>query len=202
MTQGQVKIHGGVRFVGPDSEVSNLTLEIESIDPNSLSEGHVWYNTVEERVKYVESKNNQMTTRALANLDDLKADRQLVVMNGGSRSLVFGQPVYSALSGIDSASAGNSEKRTVIGLVCENEIGLNVEGRIQFRDVLSGTVSQWTEVTGSPTGLVPGQAYFLSVESGKLTYTPPTTEGQNICYVGRAISNTDLFVDIQRPIAL
>ncbi len=197
-----MKIHGGMRFVGNDAEVSNLTLEIETTDPALTHEGHVWYNTEEERIKYVESKNNQMTKRSLATLDDLNADRQNSAINAGSRSLVFGQPVFSSPSGINEATAGDSLKRNVIGLVCQDQIAVGVEGAYQFRDLLTGTIEQWNDVTNSSVGLIPNSQYFLSVESGKLTFTPPSVEGQSICFIGIAVSSTSLLINIQRPIQL
>ena len=197
-----MKIHGGMHFVGNDAEVSNLTLEIETVDPAMTHEGRIWYNTDEERVKYVESRNNQMAIKAVATTDDISSLGQTTAVNAASRSLVFGQPVYSTASGIDEATAGDSNKKNVIGLVGQAQIAVGDSGIYRYKDILTGTVEQWDVVTNSSVGLVPGADYFLSLELGKLTLTPPSTSGQFICCIGQAISPTELLINIQRPIQL
>jgi len=53
-------------------------------------------------------------------------------------------------------------------------------------------------VVGAISSATPGRRYYLS-PSGGLTVTVPTTPGQYIVEVGRAVSSTDLWVDVQAP---
>lgn len=51
-------------------------------------------------------------------------------------------------------------------------------------------------VVGAISGASPGQRYYLAAAGG-LTTTAPTTPGQYVLEVGRAVSATDLWVDVQ-----
>ena len=72
--------------------------------------------------------------------------------------------------------------------------------------VLVGTTAQWDAVvTGQTGGLTFNSLYFLDPTSpGKLTTTPPTTAGSGQCnvLVGRAMSTTELALNIRDPILL
>jgi hypothetical protein len=53
------------------------------------------------------------------------------------------------------------------------------------------------------SGLVAGTEYYLSAATaGLITATAPSTPGQYVVKVGRALSTTELMVDIERPILL
>jgi len=51
--------------------------------------------------------------------------------------------------------------------------------------------------------LVPGNTYFLSpITAGQITNVAPTTTGQYVVRVGRAVTTTKLDVEIELPILL
>jgi hypothetical protein len=63
-------------------------------------------------------------------------------------------------------------------------------------------LESWAEVTGSPL-LNPGTVYYLSaVAAGQITSTAPTTPGQYVVVVGRAVSSTALAIEIDSPVLL
>ena len=69
--------------------------------------------------------------------------------------------------------------------------------------VADGTNSK-TAVMGKVGGfenLTPGASYFLG-QDGRITTTIPTTVGQHIVKVGVAISDKELFVNIEEPIEI
>ena len=72
--------------------------------------------------------------------------------------------------------------------------------------MLIGTTAQWDAVvTGETGGLTFNSLYFLdSANVGKITTTVPTGAGTGVVntLIGRAISTTELELNIQQPILL
>jgi hypothetical protein len=65
------------------------------------------------------------------------------------------------------------------------------------------TLSDWTAATGGGALLVDGGRYFLSQGApGVITTVPPSGAGQISQYIAKAISTTEIFVQIARPIGL
>ena len=120
--------------------------------------------------------------------------------NGETSTIQAGQPVY--ISGTDTvmlaqANALNSSK--VFGLARE-DIAAGATGMIQVDGILE--LPDWTNITGS-AALTAGADYFLDPDNaGKLTVTPPTTSGNYLVFIGRAISTTAIEIEIARPIIL
>ena len=56
-------------------------------------------------------------------------------------------------------------------------------------------------VTGAISGATPGQRFYVGATGG-LTSVVPTTVGDFVVEVGRAVSATDLWVDVQSPIEI
>ena len=57
--------------------------------------------------------------------------------------------------------------------------------------VTEGSIERvdWTAVTGTAL-LTPGAVYYLGLTAGTLTSTAPTTTGQHVVAVARAVSST------------
>ena len=65
-------------------------------------------------------------------------------------------------------------------------------GFVQLDGILSGL-----------SGLTPGATYYLSATTaGSLTSTAPSAVGQTVVRIGKALSATELDINIQRPILL
>lgn len=115
-------------------------------------------------------------------------------------TIKIGYPIYMKATGhLDPAQADAAGPTQVIGLsISDANVGFActyiTEGTVERTD--------WTEVAGSAT-LVPGNTYFLSpTTAGQITNVAPSTLGQYVVRVGRAITTTKLDVEIELPILL
>ena len=135
-------------------------------------------------------------------LDAYTLDIDVVNMESGesSENIPAGAPVYVDSNGkVLRAQADSVTTSFVLGLARET-MSPGATGPIQTDGVLS--LASWADVTGSAS-LTPGARYFLDPDNpGKLTTTPPTTTGQTVVAIGKAISATDLEISIREPILL
>jgi len=120
--------------------------------------------------------------------------------NTSGSVVAIGSVVYSNNAGtFDLAQATALASAKVVGL-CKENISANVAGDIQTGGVLTLTEAQWDNITGGSGGL--DGSYFLSTVAGKLTNSAPTSSGQFVTYIGRALSSTDLLIEIANTIRL
>ena len=124
--------------------------------------------------------------------------------NSNSGAIVIGAPVYSPSAGnFDKAEANAGTTVEVIGLVADTSITNGTSGNVQTSGVVSATTGQWDTVAGTSGGLTAGTVYYLDpATAGKLTSTAPSTVGQYIVRVGKALSTTQLELAISQPILL
>lgn len=116
--------------------------------------------------------------------------------NDESGAIVICTPVYNdAADGVKKARANAGGTSGVIGLVKDASISNGVAGNIQLDGVLSATTTQWDAVFGTTGGLAFGTLYFLSSSvAGQGTATAPSSVGQYVVILGRAISTTELLL--------
>lgn len=114
--------------------------------------------------------------------------------------VIIGTPIYLKAGGnVDKAQANNAATKQVIGLCVQNALsGHSVqyftEGKIERAD--------WTPIVGTPF-LTRGALYYLNWETpGLLTGIAPTTSGNYVVAVGRAVTATTLDIEIQPSIKL
>lgn len=114
-------------------------------------------------------------------------------------TVAAGMPVYGVAgsTSVGVARGDTTAKARVIGIAkLGASSGFAVtylsDGRIELTD--------WTTVIGSAS-LTPNSVYYLN-PTGGLTSVAPTSSGVFLVEVGRAVSNTTLDVEIQRPILL
>lgn len=130
------------------------------------------------------------------------------VANGeASAALAFGMPVYASAADTVKRAQGNAKSTgAVIGLVYDASIAAAANGNIAESGVLVGTATQWdAAVTGQTGGLTFNSVYFLDTANvGKLTTTVPSGNGTGVVNtkIGRALSSTELELDIRDPILL
>jgi len=124
--------------------------------------------------------------------------------NNNAGTLVQGTPVYSVGNDtVDKAKADASATAPCMGLVGASTIAASAAGQICTGGILSLTTGQWDAAFGTGGGLTAGTRYYLSAGTAGLgTSTAPTTVGQYVVYLGRAISTTELNVQIGAPILL
>ena len=138
-------------------------------------------------------------------LDAIVAEVDVVSLtNNNASPIVIGAPVYTDVaSGVDLAQADASGTMEVLGLVAEVSIGAAASGTIQTDGILSATTTQWDAIAGTTGGLTAGAIYYLSAATaGELTETAPSTPGQFVVRVGKAISTTEMEISISQPIKL
>lgn len=124
--------------------------------------------------------------------------------NDNIAAIVIGSPVYTKSNGnVDLAQADAGATVEVLGLVRDASVAAAASGDMQTDGVLSATTAQWDAVAGTTGGLTAGSVYYLDpATAGKLTETAPTTGGQFVVRVGRAISTTEMEISIEPPILL
>lgn len=125
-------------------------------------------------------------------------------VNDELEAVVIGTPVY--VNGDDTvkkALADAISTSEIIGLVTDVSVAASDPARILTDGRLTATTAQWDAVTGETGGLTAGSVYYLDPSTaGKLTTTAPTTEGDTVVRVGKALSATVLEISIDRPILL
>jgi hypothetical protein len=124
--------------------------------------------------------------------------------NDEATPIVIGMAVYNdANDGVKKAQANAASTQRLLGLVAQTSIAAAATGTIILNGVLSATTAQWDAVTGDVGGLGFGTHYYLSpATAGFLTSTAPTVVGQYVLQVGRALSTTELMVEIQQSVLL
>jgi hypothetical protein len=128
-----------------------------------------------------------------------------VVTNGETATaIVIGMAVYaSAADTVKRGQANAKATSQIIGLGYDASTAAAGVGNIILGGILVATTTQWDAVASTTGGLAFGAIYFADPTTpGKLTSAPPTTVGQCITMVGRALSTTEMSVEINTPILL
>lgn len=134
-------------------------------------------------------------------LDWVKSVGFIGFENADTVTIDAGMPVVVFGEDAKRASAASFALAPVIGVVIQGAaptlyIVVDPYGELAL------TTAQWDAVTGQSGGLTPSAIYYLGLAPGTLTTTPPSSSGQLVCQVGRAMSATSLFVSPQVPIYL
>ena len=74
------------------------------------------------------------------------------------------------------------------------------DGYVKANVASAANATVYFDGTNTLTGLTVGSKYYLSATAGTVTTTIPTTTGHIYQYLGKAISTTELSVEIQEPI--
>ncbi len=124
--------------------------------------------------------------------------------NNNTGSIVIGSPVYNDGAGtVDLAQADALATVEVLGFVRDASIAAAASGAIQTDGILAATTGQWDTITGNTGGLTAGSVYFLDPDTvGKITKTAPTSTGDFVVRLGKAISTTEFEITILQPIEL
>ena len=124
-------------------------------------------------------------------------------LNGSGTTAVIGNPIY-AHSAVDArrAFATGIATAKVIGICVSTSVANGSAMLIQTSGVVQATTTQWDTVTGDSGGLTAGSYYYLGTSVGSLTKTAPQTLGQVVAQVGKALSTTELLLEIGPTIEL
>jgi hypothetical protein len=122
----------------------------------------------------------------------------IVKQNGNAGAIVAGTPVYvKSATTYDKAQANAAATSGVLGLQKEASVAAGGNGTIQTDGIVALTTAQWDAVAGTTGGLAFGTVYYLDPATvGKITATAPTTVGQYVVVVGRALSTTELDISL------
>jgi hypothetical protein len=114
-----------------------------------------------------------------------------------------GSPVYLSGSGAFKRAQANSYSTSfVIGLATAS-IASAASGNIATGNTLALTTGQWDAIAGTSGGLTAGTLYFADPSTpGNITSTVPSTSGQLVCLIGKAISSTIMLLMIEPPVQL
>jgi len=130
---------------------------------------------------------------------------QVNLTNGEATPVVIGAPVYLSANGtFKKAQANAAGTKDVIGVVAQSPSIANAAiGPVTTDGIVTATTAEWDAVTGQVGGLVFNTLYFLDpATAGKLAPAGPSTVGQYVVPVGRAISTTELQVRVGTSILL
>lgn len=131
-------------------------------------------------------------------------DARTATNGEASTALTAGMPVYvSAAATVKRAQANAASTADVSGLWFDASTAAAGSGIYAAGGVCVCTTVQWDAVTGGSGGLTPNAKYYLDAANpGKLTTTAPSTVGQLVSFVGRALSTTDMELYLSPPILL
>jgi len=123
--------------------------------------------------------------------------------NADSDDIIKGELLYAASnSTVAKALADSSTKQKVLGFA-KIPFAVGVIGVVQIADLIEATTDEWDAVTGMVGGLVAGAHYYLDpTTKGRMTTTPPSTDGQYVVRVGWALSSTEFQIDIEPSVLL
>ena len=141
-------------------------------------------------------------------LDAVVTAKEVVTVESASGvTLNAGDVVYIDSNGkLNLASGGATASKYPIGFVRGQTDGTtsNIAAGSQVEVQTDGIfeLSNWSNVLGSAT-LSPGTKYYLSsTAAGNITATAPTSSNHFIVPVGRAINNTNMYIEVGEPIKL
>jgi len=170
-------------------EISEETLVLEVTDVEEISSEI----GAEEITVEVESWSSPITVSS-----DGTGNTEYILEAG--EDLVSGQPVCLSASGkLMKAVANNSLASVVYGFTLSDT---NAGQLCAITPDGSVNMASWTSITGG-VELTIGRKYYLSPDtSGTLMATAPTIAGQYVVRVGKAVSSTQLDIEIQPTILL
>lgn len=128
----------------------------------------------------------------------------VLASNSSGSSIVQGAPVYVSGAGAMAPARANGFSTAGVLGIANALVAPSATGGVVVTGPLVLTTAEWDAVvTGESGGLTSGTLYFLdSAAAGKLTATAPSTPGQVVTLIGRALSPTTLIIMIAPPLLL
>lgn len=123
--------------------------------------------------------------------------------NGSGSTAVIGNPVYEhAANDARRAFASGYSTSKVIGICISTSVANGSPMLIQTDGVVEATTTQWDTVTGGSGGLTLNAIYYLGTSVGTLTTTAPSAIGEVVAPIGKALSTTELLLEVGPTIEL
>jgi|SRR5580765_4559778 len=179
---------------GSSKSPADLNTEVFSLFPDNTIHLITPYNARQMLLDVIASMTNGGTSGSTV----------VQAANGSVSPIVAGAPVYITGSGTVSAAQANALGTSGVLGVTNGLVAPAGTGGVVVTGPLVLTTAQWDAVvTGESGGLTAGTLYFLDpAVAGKLTATAPSTPGQVVTLIGRAIAPTTLIITMGVPIQL
>lgn len=194
----------------PALTITNLVssdILFQIADISLIIHGYKTLSNIHVSVAQLELLTNQLAYAAAAGQINWKISDGIALIdffistNGDTVTLIPGMPVVILNNRVVRATATSMAHSHVQGLITKGgDIALSVQ--VQYTGFYMATVTEWANIVDEPQGLVPDNNYFLSIVPGKITVTPPSAEGLNVVSIGRAISATELILNLSSNVRL
>jgi hypothetical protein len=131
-------------------------------------------------------------------------DNRVATNGEASTALTAGMVVYASGAGAAKRAQANAASTAgIVGVWMDASTAASSSGNYAAGGVATATTTQWDAVAGTTGGLAANTLYYLDPATpGKMTSTAPTTVGQLVVIVGRALSTTELELLLELPILL
>lgn len=150
-------------------------------------------------IAYDNASSGLSATTTQAAIDELAAGGAVDPSKEAAADLTAGQPVYIVANTLAKGQATTFASSQIVGLVTEDTLDgvaapYRKDGRLTLED--------WTAAAGAET-LTVGSVYYLSAATaGRMTTVAPTTTGQRVVRIGRAIADDTMAIEIEPSILL
>lgn len=124
--------------------------------------------------------------------------------NGEATAVAIGTVSYLSAAGtFRKAQANAVGTAEAAAMVLDTTIANAAVGQFATDGFVTATTGQWDAVTGQTGGLTPLGKYYLDPSTaGRMTVTAPTSVGQYVVYIGRALSTVDFEMNVGQPYPL
>lgn len=179
---------------GSNKTPADLNTEVFSLFPDNTIHLITPYNARQMLLDVIASFTNSGTSGGTV----------VPAINSAGSPIVQGVPVYITGSGAVAPARANALSTGGVLGIANALIAPSGIGGVVVTGPLVLSTAQWDAVvTGESGGLTVGSLYFLDpAVAGKLTVTAPSTPGQVVTLIGRAMSPTTLIITIAPPILL
>jgi hypothetical protein len=186
--------HAAYAQTGTNKSPADLNNEVFSLFPDNTIHLITPYNARQMLLDVIASFTNGGTSGGTV----------VQAINSAGSPVVQGAPVYVTGSGTVAPAQANGFSTSGVLGIANALIAPSGIGGVVVTGPLVLSTAQWDAVvTGESGGLTSGTLYFLdSAVTGKLTATAPSTPGQVVTLIGRAISPTTLIITIGAPLLL
>ena len=131
-------------------------------------------------------------------------DNRVATNGESSTALTAGMVVYPSAAGACKRAQANAMSTAgACGIWMDTSTAASSSGNYAAGGIATATTTQWDAVAGTTGGLVFNTTYYVDpTNPGKLTATAPTTTGQVVQQVGKALSTTEFEINIGPTILL
>lgn len=124
------------------------------------------------------------------------------VINGDTGDVLPGMPVIVVGDNLIARASAASPGLAVVDGIAFTFASPTLACMFRSQGRMTLDPGEWDLVTGETGGLFPSALYYLGLDPGTLTSSPPFRVGQSVCPIGKAFSSGSLIIEIGIPILL